>query len=486
MKISTICIHTQSKNSLLAGILLLGLTFCVTLKVQAAGDAWEAVGGGTYLSEVSHGFPALAFHPDNHDPYVAIVENANAIQVKHFDGTSWSNYGPAVTSGELDEAKLAFNPGNNELYLAYWDVTLHKVVVLRYDGSSWVDVGPHGVSDNDGFSISLAFNPANNYPYVAYNDQTLRKLVVKMYNGSSWENVGPFGISDTVAFYPIFAFNPYTNEPYVAYNDTGNGNKLRVMKYTGTWETVGSAGISSGYVTYLDLAFHPTSQQPYVVYTEEDLHESLYIKRFDGSAWQDVSGPSGDDASGEEGEIAFCPSTNDLYVAYSKEDSENNIVVRKYNGSSWELVGTKGFNTYEAGYFDFGIQPSTNEPYLVFEDDAHGTILHKLGIYKYNKVVSSRPTIPYKNKKSAKKNLTLTFKDLKITTKKGWVKVWLGGKKQKVRSVKKSGNNLKVALRVKYGKWARGNYNLRMQFKKKVGNHTQIDNWRSLNALTIL
>lgn len=168
---------------------------------------------------------------------MAIVENANAIQVKHFDGTSWSNYGPAVTSGELDEAKIAFNPGNNELYLAYWDVTLHKIVVLRYDGSSWVDVGPHGISENDGSSVSLAFNPANNYPYVAYNDQTLRKLVVKMYNGSGWENVGPFGskwvdlgsLSSKGKGDPAFA--SVNGKVYIIFTDYSAQKKARVLVY---------------------------------------------------------------------------------------------------------------------------------------------------------------------------------------------------------------------------------------------------------------
>jgi len=479
---------TKKQIGLLAGAVALGMAFLVAPKAQAAGDAWEAVGNSAYLSDVSHGMSSLAFSPDNHDLYVSIVENADSIQVMHFDGTNWENYGAAVTSGELDEARLAFSPVNDQLYLAYVDYTLGKIVVLRYDGSSWVDVGPHGATEADGDSLTLAFNPGTGNPYLAYRDHGIDKLVVKMYNGSSWENVGAYGITSDDIYYPTMAFNPSTNEPYVAFNDTDNGGKLRVIKFNGAWENVGPQGISTGYVTYLDLAFDPTTYSPYVAFTEEDLHESSRVMKFDGSAWQDVGSPSSDDSQGEEGQIAFCPSTNQLYLAYTRADAANNIVVKKYNGSDWELVGAKGFNSYQAGGFDLGFSPATNEPFLSFEDDNRddpGPLKH-FGVYKFNKAVSSRPTIPYKNKKSAKKNLTFTFKDLKITTKKAWVKVWLNGKKQKVRSVKKSGNNnLKVALRVKYGHWTPGNYNLRMQFKRKVGKHTHTDTWRSLNALTI-
>jgi len=476
------------KIGIIIGGLAVGLILSIALKAQAAGDAWETtVGGSAYLSDTSYGETNIAYHPTTHDPYIAVVDLASSIQLKHFDGTSWENVGSSVTSGELDEVRLAFNPITNQPYLAYWDITIHKVVVVRYDGSSWVDVGPHGITDSDGTSLSFAFNPGTGNPYLAYWDHGNDKSAIKMFNGSSWENVGPTSFTDGDTYYTSLAFNPATNEPYVAIDDEANGDKLRVIKYTGSWENVGDAGISSGKATHVNMAFDENAV-PYVVYTEKDLGKALKVKKFTGGAWQDVGNPMGDDPSGEVGRIAFCPSTNVPYVAYITDFVGNNIVVRKYNGDSWELVGTKGFNTSEAIDLDLSFHPATNEPYLAFEDynpSDSSPIYYHLAAYKFNKAVSNRPAIAYKNKKSAKKNVTFTFKDLKITTKKAWVKVWLGGKKQKVRSVKKSGNNLKVALRVKYGQWAQGNYNLRMQFKKKVGKHTHTDNWRSLNALTI-
>jgi hypothetical protein len=454
---------------------------------QASGDSWEAVGDSQYLSDTSHGTPSLAFHPTNHDLYLAYVEEADTIRVMHYTGAAWENVGSAITSGELDEAKVAFNPETKELYLAYWDITLHKIVVLRYNGSSWVDVGTHGVSSGNGFSISFAFNPSTGNPYLAYEDQTINKLVVKMFNGSSWENVGPNGLSNDNADHISLAFNPSSNQPYVSFADFGSGHKVRVIKYNGSsWEDVGPLGVSSGSGSYTDLDFNPETNLPYVVYTDNDDNHSLKLKRFDGSAWQDVGSPMGDDPYGFEGQIAFCPSTNLLHVAYFNNEALHDLVVKKYNGSSWELVGSKGFNTNFGFDMDFGFQPSTNEPYTIYEDQEEGALLNHLAVYKFNKAVSNRPIVSYAQKKSTKRNIVFTFRDLKITTKKAWVKVWLGGKKVKVKGAKRSGNNLKVTLQVKYGKWARGNYNLRMQFKKRVGNRTHTDTWRSANALTIL
>jgi hypothetical protein len=470
----------------LAGSVLLTLVLAASPEARAAGGSWEAVGSGQYLSDTSHGYPSLAFHPSSHDLYVAAVEEANSIQVKHFDGTSWENVGSAMTSNELDEAKIAFNPSTEEPYLAYWDITLGKIVVKKYDGSSWADVGSHGVTENNSSSPSLAFNPATGNPYIAYRDHGISKLVVKMYNGSAWENVGPFGISGGDTYYISLAFNPSTHEPYVAFDDVGSGDKLRVMKYDGSsWTDVGSSGVSSGAASFVDLAFNEETNLPYVIYTEPG--NALAVKRFDGSSWQDMGSPMGSDSSARRGQIAFCPSTNVPYISYANDNSANNIVVRKYSGSGWELVGESGFNSYEGYGYELGFSPATNEPFLVFEDESPSDIVfHHLGIFKFNKAVSSSPSVSYSGKKSSRKNITFTFQDLKITTKKSWVKVWLGGKKVKVRSVKRSGNNLKVGLQVKYGKWAAGSYNLRMVFKKKVGRTKHTDTWRSLSALTIL
>jgi len=474
-------------SSLFVGSVFLLLTLISAPDAQAAGDSWEAVGSDPYLSDTSHGTPSLAFHPTNHHLYVAIVENADSIQVKHFDGTAWENVGSAVTSGELDYAKIAFNPETKELYLAYWDITLHKIVVQKYDGSSWVDVGSHGVTENDGSRLSFAFNPSTGNPYLAYEDRTISKLVVKMFNGSSWENVGSNGLSNDNASYISLAFDPSSNQPYVSFADSGNGHKVRVIKYNGSsWEDVGPLGVSSGSGSYTDLAFNPETDLPYVVYTDNDDNYSLKLKRFDGSAWQDVGNPMGDDPYGFEGQIAFCPSTNLLHVAYLNNEALHDLVVKKYNGSSWELVGSKGFNTNFGFYMDFGFQPSTNEPYAIYEDQEEGALLNHLAIYKFNKAVSNHSTMNYARKKSTKRNVVFTFRDLKITTKKAWVKAWLGGKKVKVKAAKRSGDNLKVTMQVKYGKWSRKSYNLRMEFKKKVGKRTHTDTWRSTNVLTIL
>lgn len=466
----------------LTGVLFLFLT----PGVFAAGDSWESVGSQDYLSDRSHGTPSLAFHPSNHDLYVAIVEEAKSIQVKHYNNNVWENVGSAITSGELDEPKIAFNPSNEQLYLSYWNVDLFKIVVLRYDGSSWVDVGPHGVAS--GSDAVLAFKPGTGTPYLAYRDSNVGKLVVKIFNGSAWENVGENGISVGDARHISLAFNPENNNPYVAFEDAGNSEKLGVLKFNGSaWENVGPSEVSNGEATDIDLAFDESTNSPWVVYTDGTAGSILKVKKFDGSSWQDIGDPMGGDSEGLFGQIAFCPSTNTPHIAYYKSSLEKNIAVKKWNGSSWELVGVSGFNSYSAAYLDLGFSQATNEPFLIFEDmPASGPTYNYLGIYKFNKAVSNRPSVAYAKKKNTKRNIIFTFKDLKITTKKAWVKIWLGGKSIKVKTVKRSGDNLKVTAQVKYGKWGRGNYNLRMVYKKKTGRTTHTETWRSQNALSIL
>lgn len=135
----------------------------------------------------------------------------------------------------------------------------------------WVDVGAAGFSAGDAQYTSLAFNPSTNQPYVAYQSLAdgVGKATVMKFDGTSWVNVGTAGFSAGVSDYTSLAFNPSTNEPYVAYLDGANGRKATVMMFDGTsWVDVGAAGFSAGIAEYTSLAFNPSTNQPYVAYMD--------------------------------------------------------------------------------------------------------------------------------------------------------------------------------------------------------------------------
>jgi len=83
------------------------------------------------------------------------------------------------------------------------------------------------------------------------------------------------------------------------------------------------------------------------------------------------------------------------------------------------------------------------------------------------KVNTDTPTLGYSTSKKAKRKINLTFKDLALTKKK-WVRVSLNGRKVKVQSVRRSGNNSIVRIYFSFRKWSVGNYSSTMTYKNQT------------------
>jgi hypothetical protein len=101
---------------------------------------------------------------------------------------------------------------------------------MKFDGSTWGNVGNAGFSAGWACYTSLAFSPIGQ-PYVAYMDygNSLKATVMK-FDGTNWINVGNAGFSDGEADFTNLGFSP-SGQPYVAYKDIGNYGKTTVMKY---------------------------------------------------------------------------------------------------------------------------------------------------------------------------------------------------------------------------------------------------------------
>jgi hypothetical protein len=153
--------------------------------------------------------------------------------------------------------------------------------VMKFDGTSWVNVGIAGFSVGEVWTISLAFNPFDGDPYVAFTDcGNFYKVTVMKFNGSNWENVGNPGFSKGSAWYTSLAFN-LLEQPCVAFVDSVNSWKASVMKYDGNnWVDVGSAGFSEGRVAYTSLAFSP-SGQPYVAFADSAYSWEATLMKYD-------------------------------------------------------------------------------------------------------------------------------------------------------------------------------------------------------------
>lgn len=121
-------------------------------------------------------------------------------------------------------------------YVAYQNYHL-RLVVMRFNGAQWVQVGGSAsgpdrpVLETESWRqwVSLAFD-SHNTPYVAY--QMLDnggKAAVRRFQGNSWVPVGPTGFTPGAADYMSMAIDK-NDTPYVVFRDSTANFRASVMR----------------------------------------------------------------------------------------------------------------------------------------------------------------------------------------------------------------------------------------------------------------
>ena len=309
-------------------------------------------------------------------PYIAYSDwttpGFSKVIVKKFNGTSWVNVGTEVASTTGSASVSLTLDSNNVPYVAYQDSLKdgQKVTVKKFNGTSWVNVGTPEFSQNMAFSIKLALD-SNNIPYVAYSDDSNQKekVIVKKFNGTSWVNVGTEVVS-TGGSYTISFILDSNNIPYVAYYNYDN--KITVKKFNGTsWVNVGVTGFLTTYnglSNTVSLALD-SNNVPYLAYADYLNGNKETVKKFNGTSWVNV-GISGFSANTIEDSSLSFDSNNSPYVAYQDFVNGQKTTVMKFNSTSWVNVGLPIFTVGKANYISL-VLDSSNVPYVAYQDGAN-------------------------------------------------------------------------------------------------------------------
>lgn len=251
------------------------------------GSNWVTVGNpGFTLQDAEQ--PKIVVDKDG-TPYVAYVGIDSSsvayglVTVMKYNGTNWVTVGsPGFSNGVAAFTSIAID-AHGVPFVAYDDgANGSKATVMKYNGSSWVNVGSAGFSAGNAGKVDIAI-AKDGTPYVVYEDRGLylgtifldgRASVMK-YNGSSWVNVGTPGFSagDHID-YPSIAIDTNGTQ-YVVYEDvptpTSDYAPATSMKYDGsTWVTVGNAGFSVEGVTSTSMAIDGSGAL-YVVYARQEV-----------------------------------------------------------------------------------------------------------------------------------------------------------------------------------------------------------------------
>lgn len=208
------------------------------------GTSWVTVGSPNFSNGVASS-TSIAIDGYG-TPYVVYDDGANSSKatVMKFDGSNWVNVGSAGFSlGNAAKAAITIDKDNTP-FVVYEDrgtfggtIFLNgKATVMKYTGSSWVTVGTPGFSAGDHvFYPSIAVD-GNGVPFVVYEDMMTSTSdygysTSMKFDGSSWVNVGDAGFSGEGAGYTSISLDS-GGIPYVVWakSEMGSG-PVTVMKF---------------------------------------------------------------------------------------------------------------------------------------------------------------------------------------------------------------------------------------------------------------
>ncbi|GEN75753.1 T9SS type A sorting domain-containing protein [Chryseobacterium hagamense] len=334
---------------------------------------WETVGVAETISAGGTAYNNL--HISNGKYYVSYYDvPAGKGSVQVFNGTSWSYAGgtAGITTGTATYNSLSADGLGNLYYTNQIGWPGAGMEVRKFDGTSWSRL-PDAVNTAINYHAS-AVSPANTlFTFSGQNSGTVQRYV----NGA-WEQVGNNGFSGGAAFAEMVigsnnkvytcnisggvkvyentttanAFDSWTlaggsivdasssgeqynsdividadNNLYVAYvSNSANGQKLNVKKFNGTaWVQVGNANFSSGRVQHVAIAVTQTGT-PYVVasrWENDDFSKNTVYKLDELShTWAPFGGSFISDGQAAYNDLAYDSMNNYLVLAYSQNGTK--------------------------------------------------------------------------------------------------------------------------------------------------------------------
>jgi hypothetical protein len=271
----------------------------------------------------------------------------------------WQNVGslPNVSAGGSSYNNLVIdNVGN--YYLSYYDVSVQKGSVQKFNGTSWSYVGGNaGITTSYATFNSLSINSTGTDLY--YTNQG-SGLEVRQFIGTSWTQLA----SPTTSTINYHASAVAPSGTLFTYSTQSSGIVKRLIN--GTWEQVGNAGFSNG-AAFAEMVIG-TNNKVYTCNVASGVR--VYENNTTATAsdnWNLLGGSMVDaSSSGEQytSDIAI-DSNNNLYVAYvSNSANSKKVNVKKFNGNMWEQVGNAYFSSGGVQHVAIAVT-SVGKPYVV-------------------------------------------------------------------------------------------------------------------------
>jgi len=304
------------------------------------------------------------------------ISGVNIILTKETSHTYWQEIGTGSASGGgiSNALENTFSPslsinGSGNPVVAWGDGIREsgdaKVYLKQWNGSSWEELGGSasggGISSN-GYSdrVLLAINNSGN-PVVMWDDLDNDEpphfqIFLKQWNGSSWEELGGsatgWGVSNSTG---------NSRRPSLAINDSGNivvtwiefiRSDVYVKQWNGSaWEELGGSatggGISNtGEAAIPSVAINDSGKPVVAWYDDSSGDYEIYLKQWNGSSWEEIGsgsasggGISNNTGASVEPSLAINDSGNPIVAWHDGVFPDYDIYLKQWNGSSWEELG---------------------------------------------------------------------------------------------------------------------------------------------------
>lgn len=358
------------------------ILFGLGLNVLANAQSWDNVGSSAVVSAGNSSFNNLSIDASG-NYYISYYDvSVTKGSVQKFDGTSWSYLGgsPGITTSFATYSALASDNQGNVYYSNQASYPSTGMEVRKYSAGSWSSM-PSSTTSSLTYQ-ALAVSASNTlFAYGADGSGTVRR-----YNNGAWEQVGNAGFAGGALFAEMAIGTD--NKIYTCQISNGGVNVYSInanASSSDSWTQVGGANVGNAYSSdnsYSDIALYNST--PYVVYVSSTAEgRKLNVKKFDGTSWVQVGNANFSDTVVNNTAIAVSPNGTPYVVACIWDSSfsdhgRNTVYTLNASTGNWEKVGGDFVSSGVCTYNDIAIDPVNN--YLVLAYSQNGTIVKRISL----------------------------------------------------------------------------------------------------------
>ncbi|KMQ66779.1 hypothetical protein ACM46_04555 [Chryseobacterium angstadtii] len=292
----------------------------------------------------------------------------------------WEDVGgvPGVSAAGSSYNNLVVDQSGN-YYLSYYDTSVSKGSVQKFNGNSWSYVGgTAGITEGTATFNSLSLDGSGNIFYTNQVGYPGSGIAVRQFNGTSWTQLPK--VTESSANYHASAVSPSN----VLFTFAGHNSGTVQRFVNGVWEQVGNTGFSNG-ASFAEMVIGSNQK----VYT---CNVAGGVRVYENStsatatdAWMLVGGSIVDAAASSEqytSDIAI-DGNNNLYVAYvSSSANGQKLNVKKFDGNAWVQLGQANFSDGKVQHVAITVTPS-GQPFVAASRFENNDLLRNT-VYKFD------------------------------------------------------------------------------------------------------